>query len=74
MITRIGIVAGEIWRLLEKENKLPLSVLLSKITKDIDENKNIVCMGIGWLVREGHIILERKNLGHIVYLKKPSSE
>lgn len=74
MITKIGIVAGEIWRLLEKEGKLPLSVLLSKIAKDIAEDEDVVCMGIGWLAREGYVVLKRKNLGYIVYLRRTSTE
>ena len=74
MIIKIGIVAGEIWRLLEKEGKLPLSILLSSIGKDIAENEDIVCMGVGWLAREGYVILEKKDLGYTVYLRKSSSE
>jgi hypothetical protein len=74
MVTRIGIVAGEIWHLLEKEGKLPFSTLLSKIGKDIAEDEDVVCMSIGWLAREGHIVLKRKDLGYTVYLRKPSSE
>jgi len=74
MITRIGIITGEIWRLLEKENRLPLSLLVSKIGNDIDEDKDVVCMGVGWLAREGHIILERTDLGYMVYLRKHSLE
>ena len=75
MITKIGIVAGEIWHVLEKEDKLPLSILLSKVGKNIvDEDKGVVYMGIGWLAREGHIVLEKGDSGYIVYLRKPSSK
>ncbi|NQT23097.1 MAG: winged helix-turn-helix domain-containing protein [Candidatus Omnitrophica bacterium] len=72
MIIKIGIVAGEIWRLLEKEDKLPLPMLLSKVGKDIAENENVVCMGVGWLAREGHIVMEKEDSGYSVYLRKPS--
>lgn len=74
MIIKIGIVAGEIWHLLEKEGKLPLSIILSKIGKEAAENEDVVCMGVGWLAREGHVVLERKDSGYMVYLRKPSSE
>jgi len=74
MITRIGVVAGEIWRLLEKEDKLPLPTLLSKISKDIAEDEDTVCMAVGWLAREGHVIVEREDSGYIVYLGKSSSK
>jgi len=72
MITRIGVVSGEIWRLLEKEGKLPFSALLSKIEKDVSEDRDLVCMSVGWLAREGHIVLERKKSGYTVYLRTPS--
>jgi len=72
MITRIGVVSGEIWRLLEKEGKLPFSTLLSMVEEGVSENRDLVCMGVGWLAREGHIVLERKDSGYIVYLRKPS--
>lgn len=72
MITKISVVAGEIWRILEKESKLPLSILISRIEKNIAEEKDIIFMGVGWLAREGHIILERTDLGYAVYLREPS--
>ena len=72
MITRIGVVSGEIWRLLEKEGELPFSTLLSKIEKDVSEDRDLVCMSVGWLARESHIVLERKDSGYAVYLRKPS--
>ncbi len=74
MITRIGVVSGEIWRLLEKEGKLPFSALLSKIEKDVSEDRYLVCMSVGWLAREGHIVLKRKDSGYTVYLRKPSPQ
>lgn len=70
MITKIGIVAGEIWRLLEKEKKLPLSMLLSKVGENIAEDKDMVYMGVGWLARKGHIVLEKKDSSYTVYLRK----
>lgn len=74
MIIKIGIISGEIWSLLEKEGKLPFSTLLSKVEKDISVNRDLVCMGIGWLARKGHIVLERENSDYIVYLRKSSSK
>jgi len=48
MITKIGVVSGEIWHLLEKEGRLPLSILLSKVGKNIAEDEDVVYMGVGW--------------------------
>lgn len=70
MITKIGIVAGEIWSLLGKEDKLPLSILLSKIGKNIAEDEKVIYMGVGWLVRKGHIILTRIDSDYIACLRK----
>jgi len=70
MITRIGVVAGEIWRLLEKEDKLPLPALLSKISKDIAEDEDMIYMALGWLAREGHVIVEREDSGYTAHLRK----
>lgn len=54
MITRIGIVAGDIWRLLEKEKEVALSSMVSQTGKP----REIILMGLGWLAREGHIVLK----------------
>ena len=54
MITEIGIVAGDIWHYLDDHGEAKLSVLAPAI----DKNKNIVLMSLGWLAREGHVVLE----------------
>lgn len=55
MITQIGIVAGEIWHYLENSSK---SDSLENIMKNIDKPKDIILMSVGWLAREGHVVLE----------------
>ncbi len=54
MITQIGIVAGEIWHLLDKQETVKFSELVSIVKKP----KDIILMSLGWLAREGHILLE----------------
>lgn len=54
MITEIGIVAGEIWHCLDEYGPSQFSVMLSKLGRP----KDIVLMSLGWLAREGHVILE----------------
>lgn len=66
MITKLGIIAGEIWHLLDKKEK----VSLEDIIKSIDSPREIVLMSIGWLAREGHIVLEGETPKHIVSLRK----
>jgi len=54
MITQIGIVAGEIWRLLEEKGAIKFSELLA----NIDKPRELILMSLGWLAREGHILLD----------------
>lgn len=56
MITEIGIVAGDIWHFLDTHK----TCSLDELTKGIDKDRNVVLMSIGWLAREGHIILDQK--------------
>ncbi len=57
MITEIGIVAGDIWHFLDTRK----SCMLSELVKGIDKDRNVVLMSLGWLAREGHIILEQES-------------
>ena len=54
MISEIGIVAGDIWHYLDQHK----SATLKELVKSIDKNQNVVLMSLGWLAREGHVILE----------------
>jgi Winged helix-turn-helix domain (DUF2582) len=53
MITEIGIVAGDIWHFLEHHGEVTLSGLI----KGIDKTRDMVLMSLGWLAREGHVIV-----------------
>ena len=59
MITEIGIVAGEIWHYLDKQGE----VSLSEISKGINRPGDIILMSVGWLAREGHVILKKEKEG-----------
>jgi len=67
MITEIGIVAGEIWHQLEN-NKGPDS--LENILGKIDKSRDTVLMSIGWLAREGHVVIEGEAPDYRVTLRK----
>lgn len=67
MITEIGIVAGEIWHYLEKHNNIDY---LDNIVKSIDQKRDIILMSIGWLAREGHIILDEIAPNYKVTLRR----
>ena len=53
MITEIGIVAGDIWHYLDTHGTGTLAHLI----KDLKRPRELVLMSIGWLAREGHIVL-----------------
>jgi len=54
MIMEIGIIAGDIWHYLDEHGKIKLSQLISNLGKP----REIVLMSLGWLAREGHVVLE----------------
>ena len=70
MITKIGIIAGEIWQLLEKRDSMSLKDLVSSL----DRPEALMLMSIGWLSREGHIILEEVENGYKISLRKKDLE
>lgn len=66
MITEIGITAGDIWHYLDGHGKSSLS----QIANGIDTDRDRVLMSIGWLAREGHIIVEKSGFDYQVYLRR----
>ena len=66
MITEIGIVAGEIWHFLDQNGVVNLSIL----AKGIDRKPENVLLSLGWLAREGHVILRELGNDYRVSLRK----
>ncbi len=66
MITEIGIVAGDIWHYLDQHGEVTLTALL----KGIDKNRDNVLMSLGWLAREGHVVVLQAGSDYKVYLRK----
>jgi len=66
MITKIGIVAGEIWDFLDKNTQ----ATLSRIASEIDHPNDLLLMSIGWLAREGHVVLEQHENDYKIVLRK----
>ena len=66
MITEIGITAGDIWHYLDEHGKSSLS----QIMQGIDTNTERVLMSIGWLAREGHVIVDRSGSEYQIYLRR----
>lgn len=66
MITEIGIVAGEIWHFLDQRGE----VELAKLVSGIDKPRDTILMSLGWLAREGHVVLQEINGDYKVCLRK----
>ncbi len=69
-ITKIGIAAGEIWTVLDEEDPLEFSLLTSRLS----QNRVITLMALGWLCREGHVLMLRTNGKLFVMLSERSKE
>lgn len=67
MITLIGIAAGEIWHYLDKHGS---SSKIEEIFKAVDKDRDIVLMSIGWLAREGHLVVEGESPHYLISLRK----
>jgi len=65
MITQIGLVAGDIWHYLEQHE----GVTFKELTEHIQKSTNLILMGLGWLAREGHVIMEKKDGDYEVSLR-----
>ncbi|MBI1953784.1 MAG: winged helix-turn-helix domain-containing protein [Candidatus Omnitrophica bacterium] len=66
MITEIGIVAGEIWHHLDKHGE----VLFSQLVSGIHQPKDLTLMSLGWLAREGHVVVKTEAGDYRVWLRK----
>jgi hypothetical protein len=66
MITEIGIVAGEIWHYLEDKQ----NVEFAELAEEIQQPRDLVLMSVGWLAREGHVVLRNKQGNLQICLRK----
>ena len=66
MITEIGIVAGEVWHYLDKHGE----VFFSKLVAGIGQPRDLSLMSVGWLAREGHVIVKEEGKDYRVWLRK----
>ncbi len=66
MITKIGIIAGEIWHYLDEHGKEKLSVLAEKL----DKSRDAILMSVGWLSREGHVVSKKEGEDYTIELRK----
>ncbi len=66
MITEIGIIAGDIWHYLDQYG----DVTLSGLVRGIEKNRDNVLMSLGWLSREGHVVVQQADGDYKISLRK----
>lgn len=66
MITEIGIIAGDIWHCLDRYGETNLGKLVS----DIGKPRDAILMSLGWLAREGHVILNQEGSDYKISLRR----
>ena len=66
MITEIGIVAGEIWHYLDKHGEVSFSAMVA----GIKQPRDLALMSVGWLAREGHVVVREEGKDYRVSLRQ----
>lgn len=66
MITEIGIVAGEIWHYLDTQGEVKFADVVSSIGRP----RELALMSLGWLAREGHVIVRQEGKDCQVALRR----
>lgn len=66
MITEIGIVAGDIWHYLDLHGEAGLAALI----RAIDKPRDNILMSLGWLAREGHVVVNQAGGDYRVNLRR----
>ncbi len=56
MLDDIGIIAGEIWCYLEKNEEASVG----KLTQELKQTDRMILLGLGWLAREGKLKIEKR--------------
>ena len=66
MIMELGIVAGEIWHYLDKHGE----VVFSEMVAAIKQPRDLALMSVGWLAREGHVLVREEGKDYRVSLRQ----
>ena len=70
MIMEIGFAAGDIWMFLDKQPDR--TTRFSSLVAQIGRSKELLLMSVGWLAREGYVILRPVDDDYDVTLRKVS--
>lgn len=66
MITEIGIGAGDIWHYLDQHGESRFAAMV----KQIDKPRDLLLMSLGWLAREGHVLVQQVSNDYVVSLRR----
>ena len=66
MITEIGIVAGDIWHYLDEHGEVPFT----DVVRGIERSRELALMSLGWLAREGHVIVRQEGKDFRIELRR----
>ncbi len=66
MITEIGIGAGDIWHYLDQHGESRFAAM----AKQIDKPRDLLLMSLGWLAREGHVLVQQVSNDYTVSLRR----
>jgi hypothetical protein len=69
MIMEIGFAAGDIWQFLDRQPNQ--TARFSQLAAKIALSKELLLMSVGWLAREGHVILKLEGNDYFVSLRNP---
>ncbi len=64
-IAQIGETAGQIWKILHDRGPLTIA----KLVKEIEAPRDVAMQGLGWLAREGKVIIEEEARTRVVSLR-----
>lgn len=67
MITKIGIGAGDVLNYLEQSGR---DVHMEEMINEMDRKRDLILMSLGWLAREGHIVLDGDGPDYLIKLKR----
>ena len=64
-IEQIGETAGLVWSTLEEEGMMSLA----KLSKAVDQPRDVVMQAVGWLAREDKVEIEESSRGRVITLR-----
>lgn len=64
-VQQIGEIAGEVWHVLKTHG----SMSAAKLSKAVDAPRDVVMQAVGWLAREGKLVIDETSRGRTISLR-----